>query len=661
MLINLYYIEGISRIDTPYFATKTIQASLQKQEEFFDNHLVHQVELGYYPPHYRNTIRFDSDDLVLNETVNYISLDYRDKRYYYFIDNINYISEDILEIEITMDVIQTYMFDIYIANGIIERKFINRWVHPTTTSTDWIINRDYVRENVSNNEFVFNSNEVLNGDTKKWWVFAPCTKYINLSERTMKIQYDHNLPGLGSNSYFTSSYPTFVFPWYDCKYTGDVYFESNSGELGGHSSVTNVNPGISESLAKFTSMNTIVDMYICPFEFNDNLYIDGYGYLIVDSSNYLVMQYTMQVGSGSYHKYAIAPWTSGTSSIGFVNTLYMNVKKYSKGVLPQSPTRVTTINTSFNVYNITQMLDENYIQFTYGSIASYTSIPLFELRTNNVDLYAGFNPSDGTRLSWITRAYDNTYEDKYNTVTLDSNILHFDLKNDPWVNYVSANRARWVGAYAKTAVDIFTKGMSKGLTNKFAKQDMTSILSNPKSFDKRYKLPHLRKKPQLQMTGLQCQVESNNMDTAMSAVSSFGNNVVEQYIQDYNVKCQPPTAKQIANVSDIGAKGAFLMVHKELVNDFSQCANYYHRNAFLVNEYIDAKADIFGYIQNRYFFNVLKMQVPNVHLHNVIEDDDSVDAIKDRLLDGVRLWNVNNTGVVIGDFSKDNVEYDYLS
>ena len=55
------------------------------------------------------------------------------------------------------------------------------------------------------------------------------------------------------------------------------------------------------------------------------------------------------------------------------------------------------------------------------------------------------------------------------------------------------------------------------------------------------------------------------------------------------------------------------------------------------------------------------MQVPNVHLHNVIEDDDSVDAIKDRLLDGVRLWNVNNTGVVIGDFSKDNVEYDYLS
>ena len=52
MNVYLYYVEGISRIDTPYFATKTIQASLSKQEEFFDNHLVKTVELSFYPPHY---------------------------------------------------------------------------------------------------------------------------------------------------------------------------------------------------------------------------------------------------------------------------------------------------------------------------------------------------------------------------------------------------------------------------------------------------------------------------------------------------------------------------------------------------------------------------------------------------------------------------------
>ena len=58
MNVNLYYIHGISRIDTPYFATKTSQATLSKQEEFFSNHLVLSVELSFYPPHYHNTIKF---------------------------------------------------------------------------------------------------------------------------------------------------------------------------------------------------------------------------------------------------------------------------------------------------------------------------------------------------------------------------------------------------------------------------------------------------------------------------------------------------------------------------------------------------------------------------------------------------------------------------
>ena len=55
------------------------------------------------------------------------------------------------------------------------------------------------------------------------------------------------------------------------------------------------------------------------------------------------------------------------------------------------------------------------------------------------------------------------------------------------------------------------------------------------------------------------------------------------------------------------------------------------------------------------------MQLPNVHLHNVIEDEDTCNAIADRLVDGVRLWNVYNTGVTIGDFQYDNVENLYIT
>ena len=79
MTITLYYVDGISRIDTPYFSNLTSQASLIRQEEFFSNHIVQQIETAFYPPHYRNSIRFDSEDLTFNDSVNYLSLEYNGK------------------------------------------------------------------------------------------------------------------------------------------------------------------------------------------------------------------------------------------------------------------------------------------------------------------------------------------------------------------------------------------------------------------------------------------------------------------------------------------------------------------------------------------------------------------------------------------------------
>ncbi|MBO7691184.1 MAG: hypothetical protein J6T10_00940 [Methanobrevibacter sp.] len=658
MNVNLYYIHGISRIDTPYFATKTSQATLSKQEEFFSNHLVQSVELSFYPPHYRNTIRFDIEDITFNTNVNYLSLEYNDKTYYYFIDSINYISESIIELEVTMDTIQTYMFDIYISNGIIERKFINRWIY---SSGNYIFNRNYIRENVSNNEFVFNSNEVLNSDTRKWFVFTPCTKYLNISERTLTVTYDKSLPGLPFGGKYVSSYPFFIFPYYDCRYTGKTYGESNSGEIAYEEDTVNGTMGINDALSKFTSMNTIVDMYVCPFQPATNLYIDGYNYLIANSSYYKIMRYAVQHGSASWIKLAIAPYTSN-DLYGMVNNFESMVQSWSRNVKQYS--RVTNTNTNYSSSYMPVMYDENYIRIQYGSLGAYTSIPLYKVTSNLLKLYAAFNPTDGTRLYWLNdgtpdEAGDNV--DKYNTVVMDTNVIHYDLKNDPWVNYVSANRSRWVAAGVNTAITIFTKGASNALRNSYAKQDMKDILSNPKSYDKRYKTPTLKKKPALEMRGLQREVDTNNLNITTGAVSAVGGGIISQAFQDYNVKCQPPTAKQISNISGISCKDAYIMLYTEIVNDYEQCAQYYHRNGYLVNEYINNEDDIFGYVSKRYYFNILKMDIPNVHLHNVIEDDDTCDSIKDRLIDGVRLWNVYNTGVTLGDFSKDNVEYDFLS
>lgn len=140
--ISLYYVEGINDVDTPFFLSKA------EQSEYFNKSLVKTLSTSYYPPYYRNTIKFASDDLTLETKVNYLSLDTDERKYYYFITSAMYISEGILEVTIAMDVIQTYFFDFEIRNCVIERKFINRY------NADGTFNRNYIRENVSRGNFI---------------------------------------------------------------------------------------------------------------------------------------------------------------------------------------------------------------------------------------------------------------------------------------------------------------------------------------------------------------------------------------------------------------------------------------------------------------------------------------------------------------------------
>lgn len=660
MNVYLYYVEGISRIDTPYFATKTIQASLSKQEEFFDNHLVKTVELSFYPPHYRNSIRFEEEDLTIMDNVNYLSLEYNGKRYYYFIDSVEYISETLIEVEITMDVIQTYMFDIYISNGIIERKFINRW-------NGSAIVRNYIRENVSNNDFVYTYHNVVNSNVKQWLVFVSTTTYYNMKIPNTSINFTEKLPGF-SNSYdYISAYTFYIIPYYSTTYTGKVFEENPSGEISEGSTYTD-NVASVKNFSFYSSRNYVVDMFICPFNCANDLVLTEHSSApnttnIIDSNTnkYFIIHHTydqngvttpiltITVGVGSNITQELRPLNPKFSS---------TVKTYTTTLFNARPITFA-INTAYSSTRITQMFDENYIRFTFGSLTAMTTIPLFYLTKNTVDCKYAFNPSDGTRLYWIIGNSDS--EDKYNTCILDTNIIHFDLKNDPWVDYVSANRSRWVSATVNTAAAIFTKGASSVLANKFANQEINDIISNPKSFDRRYKEPKLKTKPANMVRQRQEDIQANNLNTKLSAIESLNSNVISQFLKDENVRAQPATPKQISNISGLGCKDGYIMEYRERVQDYEQCAQYYHRNGFLVNEYINAKADIFGYVFNRYYFNILKMQLPNVHLHNVIEDEDTCNAIADRLVDGVRLWNVNNPGVVIGDFQYDNVENDFLS
>lgn len=662
MNVTLYYVEGISRIDTPYFATKTTQASLNKQEEFFTSKIVKTIQLSYYPPHYRNAIRFDESDLTINDNVNYLSLDYNNKKYYYFIDSVNYISESLIEVEITMDVIQTYMFDIYIANGIIERKFINRF-------EDIYINRNYIRENISDGDFIYYYSNILNEDATQWLIFTTTSKYYNMSITNVTINYSEDLPGIEDNYPFVSSYPFYIVPFTETYYwCSEIYNESTSGQL----TKSSVNPpryietDAAWQFSFLSSRNWVVDMFICPFNCANGLSIeydkDAEKY-VADFDNYpndyIITHHVAEISGNVTEDMDLITLSTGSDPASFrAHKTIFNCNVQTETTSLGFASKNTQLNIPYSSTRITQMFDENYIHFQFGSLAAFTTIPLYKVTRDLLYCHYAFVPSDGTRLYWIT---DAVGEDKYNTVVLDTNIIHFDLKNDPWVDYVSQNRSRYVAAGIDTAVTIFSKGMVNLQTAKFAEQEINDIKSNPKNYDRRYKIPQLKTKPSKMVAGREQDIAAANLGSKVSAISSIASNIGGQLVKDANMRAIPPQAKQIANISGVMARQAYIMTYIERVQDYEQCAQYYHRNGYLVNEYINATPDIFGYVFNRYYFNVLKMQLPNVHLHNVIEDEDTIQAISDRLVDGLRLWNVNNQGVVIGDFQYDNVENNYLS
>lgn len=109
-----------------------------------------------------------------------------------------------------------------------------------------------------------------------------------------------------------------------------------------------------------------------------------------------------------------------------------------------------------------------------------------------------------------------------------------------------------------------------------------------------------------------------------------------------------------------------VMYRLDKVDDFESCGQYYHRNGYLVNEYVNEVTDIFKYINTRHFYNVLKLSSADIHMKSTIESASLIAQIKARLYNGLRLWNYDavingNEKITIGDFTFDNVEKDYIT
>lgn len=106
MIIKLYNIPGISPDNEPYFSSVSVR------ETNFNTRLVKSLSTYFYPVQSENRIKFEVTDVPLTLVYNYISIEMYGKEWYYFVDSFRYVNEKIYYVNLFMDAIQTFYFDI---------------------------------------------------------------------------------------------------------------------------------------------------------------------------------------------------------------------------------------------------------------------------------------------------------------------------------------------------------------------------------------------------------------------------------------------------------------------------------------------------------------------------------------------------------------------
>ena len=111
-------------LDNSYNHTVDFENSLQ-QKTFFNRYIIMRIDNNSYVRKNTNIkIGYNIEEL---RNVNYCSIVNNNKTYYYFVNDLTYISENATECSLQLDVIQTYMFDYSFKESFIERCHVDRW------------------------------------------------------------------------------------------------------------------------------------------------------------------------------------------------------------------------------------------------------------------------------------------------------------------------------------------------------------------------------------------------------------------------------------------------------------------------------------------------------------------------------------------------------
>lgn len=474
-MIKLCYVQGINEVDTPWFATKEAQSA------FFEKSVKWKDEDSYYPPYFMNTIRLSADDVPFNDVskkVNYCILEYEGKDYYYFIDSIDYVTDDLVEITIEMDTIQTYLFDMNVTNPIISRMPIKRWDDNAT-----FINRNYIRENLSNGNMVQKSKEIFTEATDIGWLIVtasdglPNISYVQpnsgdglilTASHSGLVSYINPATGRKSSyranglvTYaipYLKSYDNYAYAYMQCGQGVKVRLDMPQATLNALSTATNVlsiryvptrlfadisvqksgsdliikaryntyKLNLYEIDGTFVKSVTNDWCYFVPFGFNDDgtAPLGGYAGFVID---YPAIDTTVDQLAKFYNEPSLRLMGEAKSE---------DMSTFSGEAIEPN----TKKGVAFSSRYVPAMIDESYMTVGIEMNGSVATPPLYYSRSVGVN-YEIYSTIDGAVATTVSFDEDSIPElnraigDAHSIASLDDNYMEYNLLTDPWKNY----------------------------------------------------------------------------------------------------------------------------------------------------------------------------------------------------------------------------------
>lgn len=586
-------VEGIDNVNTPLFET------LQEQKSWFNTKAQVIID-DIFPPYYTNVISVSSDELDFKSDVNYVELIFNNKSYYYFIESTAYVNEDVIDITLRMDTIQTYMFDIEYTNARIKRRTIKRW------NEDGTINRNYIRENLGNDIMVdtlyrdYSLEEQIQG-FNGWIVGKMIKETWGISDTTVvDARFANNNQKLYSDGSKLVILPALIFNTIGLNLSNVSIVFKKSGD---NDTETWTMKQALDYIHKLQEEPNLVDLYYLPFNPFKNI-------TFTRSDNAITITYDED-------EFKIKTDIDGYR---FLTTKQFELTR--EGKLIDLGFRKNIHNATYFDYKYCpQLIDENYIELLYGERISQTTYPLSKLSKSTLYGRSNCDVLTGFRNYWLVENLEDF--DKYITLKAISTKESYIMVNDVWKQYVANNKGSlYIGntlAMARTAIGVGSAFASKGQklytqTGKITKKGQRVLDT---TIDNEL------------MNNIQNNVNKMFAPETLTQGNEFSNDVLANSMQEIVI------VREVSNIDYV--------------------AKIYESIGYKVDEFIIGSP----ISQDRKYYNYIECDDMDIRL-TCLSIENALDDIKERYNQGIRYFNMDamsSVNLKLGDICVyDNIE-----